>query len=166
MNFPIDSWQTRLYNNNGIGRRKKFNLKWWSPTEGCTSTSRYSKETWIKAVGIPLQLWSHKVFQVIGEVCGEWLATEEETELRNHMKWARILVANEGKSILKEVAISHNGLKFCIPIWAESNPRFEILPESVRASAGEDDGGHYPVNPINQQAKQGNFCNKTNIPSF
>lgn len=56
------------------------------------------------------------------------MATEEETELRNHMKWARILIANEGKSIPKEVAISHNGLKFYITIWVESNPIFEILP--------------------------------------
>ncbi|KAH0642686.1 hypothetical protein KY289_033660 [Solanum tuberosum] len=67
-------------------------------------------------------LLSHKVFQEIGEVCGGWLATLEETKLRNHMKWARILVANEGKSIPKEVAISQNGIKFYIPIWSESKP--------------------------------------------
>lgn len=68
------------------------------------------------------------------------MATEEETKLRTHMKWARILVANEGKNIPKEVAISQNGIKFYIPIWSESKPRFEILSESVGGSAGEDDG--------------------------
>lgn len=67
------------------------------------------KETWIRVVGVPLNLWSNKVFQEIGDLCGGWLATEEETELKNHMKWARVLVAGDERSIPTEVAIARRG---------------------------------------------------------
>lgn len=60
------------------------------------SNNMVTKETWIKVVGIPLHLWSHHVFAEIGQLFGGRVATEEETELKNHMKWARILVANDG----------------------------------------------------------------------
>ncbi|KAG5585484.1 hypothetical protein H5410_045918 [Solanum commersonii] len=79
-----------------------FYLEWWNPLIGSIPNSLTCKETWIRVVGIPLHLWSQKVFQEIGGVCGGWIATEEETKIKNHMKWARILVANDGRKIPKE----------------------------------------------------------------
>lgn len=37
------------------------------------------------------------------------MATEKETDLKNHMKWARILVANDGRNIPKGVSILQDG---------------------------------------------------------
>lgn len=66
--------------------------------------------------GDPLHLWSKKVFQEIGEIYGGWVAMEEETKLKNHMKWARIQVANDGRKIPKEVVVSWNDIKFYFQI--------------------------------------------------
>ena len=44
------------------------------------------------------------------------MTTEKETKLRSHMKWAKILVVHKGKSILNEVAITQNGIRFYISI--------------------------------------------------
>lgn len=77
------------------------------------------KETWIRLVGIPLHLWPQKVLQEIGEVRGGWIATEEETELKDHMKWARILMAP------KEVSIEWNRITDYFQIWIECKPCFK-----------------------------------------
>lgn len=80
------------------------------PNVGRVPNSMMSTGTWIIIVGIPLHLWSQKVFQDIGSLCGGWMVTKEETELKNHMKWARILVSNDGRNIPKEVVRCRNGL--------------------------------------------------------
>uniref|UniRef100_A0A3Q7JBA3 DUF4283 domain-containing protein n=1 Tax=Solanum lycopersicum TaxID=4081 RepID=A0A3Q7JBA3_SOLLC len=61
-----------------------FNLEWWIPT---------------------------LVFAEIGQLCGGWVAIEEDTK---PYEWARILVANDGRNISKEVSIMRdeiNGLE-------------------------------------------------------
>lgn len=68
---------------------------------------------------MPLQLWSQKVFREIGNLCGGWIRTEEETELRNHLKWARMKVRGDGDSVPKSVELVHEGLTFKVPIWVE-----------------------------------------------
>ncbi|KAG5591119.1 hypothetical protein H5410_041633 [Solanum commersonii] len=84
-----------------------LHLEWWTPTTTSISKSVSVKETWIRAVGIPLHLWSNKVFQEKGEICGGWVAMEEETKLKNHMKWARILVANNGPDVAAQVIVNN-----------------------------------------------------------
>jgi len=109
-------------------------------------------------VGIPLHLWSQKVFQEIGEVRGGWIATEEETELKNHMKWARILVASDGRKIPKEVSIECNGITYHFPIWVECKPRFEIAPELGYGTNGEETRLN-PVQCFTQGIIQSASCN-------
>jgi len=94
-------------------------------------------KTWIKIIGISLHLWSQQVFEEIGQLCGGWVAMEEETELKNHMKWARILVANSGRNIPKEVSISRGGIRYHFLVWVEGKARYEILLEKVLNLAGE-----------------------------
>lgn len=78
-----------------------------------------------------MHLWSQKIFKEIGELCGRWIATEEETELKNHIKWARIEITGDGRNIPLEVVIERDGVKFFIPIWAKKQTRFGLgLPES------------------------------------
>ncbi|PHU07654.1 hypothetical protein BC332_24143 [Capsicum chinense] len=43
-----------------------------------------------RVLGLPLQLWNSDTMKKIGDECGGWLENEEETELRNHLRWARI----------------------------------------------------------------------------
>lgn len=114
-------------------KRAKFHLDWWSPVAGCCSDNQQKKEIWIRAMGLPLHFWTEKVFKAIGDKCGGWLETEEETKLKNHLKWARIKVKGNGADVPKEVTIVENGLIFIIPIWCESPTR--VLP------GGEEDTG-------------------------
>uniref|UniRef100_A0A0V0IPF3 Putative ovule protein n=1 Tax=Solanum chacoense TaxID=4108 RepID=A0A0V0IPF3_SOLCH len=102
----------------------------------------------------PLHLWSKTVFQEIGEICGGWVATEEETKLKNHMKWARIQVANDGSKIPKEVAVLWNDIKFYFQIWPECSPRFETMLENDK---GKDDTS-YPVQRFNQRVLGERIC--------
>lgn len=59
----------------------------------------------------------------MGEVCGGWLETEEETKLKNHLKWARIKVRGDGSSTPKTVKIESEGNVFEIPVWCEAPVR-------------------------------------------
>ncbi|KAG5594744.1 hypothetical protein H5410_035976 [Solanum commersonii] len=49
----------------------------------------------------------------------KFILTEEETELRNHLKWARMKVRGDGDSVPKSVELVHEGLTFKVPIWVE-----------------------------------------------
>ncbi|KAG5628795.1 hypothetical protein H5410_000512 [Solanum commersonii] len=54
--------------------------------------------------------------KAIGYFCGGWVETEEETLLRNHLKWARIKVEGNGSRIPKE-------------LWTETTTRYSIGEE-------------------------------------
>lgn len=161
--FPNKHMAEQVLRGQWSWKNMKFNLISWSPTEGCVSNSIFEKRTWIRAIGVPLHLWSHKVFYEIGQLCGGWVATEEETEIRNHMKWARILVANDGRSIPNEVTIVHNGITFVISIWVENKPRFEIQPERETGAAGKDEAGFCPVQAFTQKTKEGSDCGASQL---
>ncbi|KAH0776378.1 hypothetical protein KY290_007789 [Solanum tuberosum] len=144
--FPNRNMAEQTINDKWRWKSCNFNLEWWKQITGCTPKYVLVKETWIRVVGIPLHLWSKKVFQEIGEIFGGWLATEEETEIKNHMKWARILVVNDGSSIPRGVEVSRNDTKFHLPIWPECLPRFESSPKNDK---GEDET-YYPVKKFTQ----------------
>lgn len=40
---------------------------------------------WIRLLGLPLSMWLHKMFNQIGDHCGEFIETEEEATLKNHL---------------------------------------------------------------------------------
>ncbi|KAG5615576.1 hypothetical protein H5410_015400 [Solanum commersonii] len=92
----------------------KFFLEWWPLTS--TATSERLNQVWIRVVGILLQLWSQKVFCEIKNFCGGWIQTEEETELRNHLKWARLKIRGDGDDVLSFVELVHEGLTFKVQI--------------------------------------------------
>ncbi|WMV46582.1 hypothetical protein MTR67_039967 [Solanum verrucosum] len=149
----IKCQKNRLSRASGDGRRVAF-ISNGGHQQQDVFLSLPVKETWIRAVGITLYLWSKKVFQEIGEICGGWVATEEETELKNHMKSARILVANNGRKIPKEVAVSRNSIKFYFQIWLECSPRFEIM---LKNNKGKEDT-FYPVQRFNQRILAERIC--------
>ncbi|WMV46697.1 hypothetical protein MTR67_040082 [Solanum verrucosum] len=109
LNSPTGTWQNKPYKGSEIGRTKGST---WNGGFRC------------------------QVFQEIGNLCGGWVATEEETELKNHMMWARIMVENDGRNIPKEVSISRYGVVYHFPIWAESHVRVEVLSEVGKGDPG------------------------------
>ncbi|WMV40904.1 hypothetical protein MTR67_034289 [Solanum verrucosum] len=84
------------------------------------SFSQKSME-WICSI---LKETSKNVFKAVGDFCRGWVKTEEETNLRNHLKWARILVKANGNSIPKEVKIAFEGIEYIIQVWDETPTRF------------------------------------------
>ncbi|WMV46023.1 hypothetical protein MTR67_039408 [Solanum verrucosum] len=56
--------------------------------------------------------------------------TEEETELRNHLKWARLKVKGDEISVPKVVELKHDGKIFRIQVWIEAPAR--VLTEGPR----------------------------------
>lgn len=96
----------------GVWFRKKHkpNLQWWSPVVGSVPRKEKVNHVWIRLVGLPLQLWSQKVFKEVGDYWGGWIQTEEETKLRNHLKWARLKVKGDGDAVSKVVKVEFEGI--------------------------------------------------------
>ncbi|KAG5577639.1 hypothetical protein H5410_057773 [Solanum commersonii] len=64
------------------------------------------------------------MFKKIGDQCGGFIETEEETSLKNHLHWARIKVVERG-------------FIYTIPVWCE-------IPVTVRRGEMEKENqGHY-----------------------
>ncbi|KAH0652782.1 hypothetical protein KY285_030334 [Solanum tuberosum] len=114
-------------------------LEWWSPASGTVGEGDRPSTTWTRVVGLPLHLWSEKVFRTIRNLCGGWIETEEETKLRNHLKWARIRVQGDGSKIPKEVSIKSAGMIFVLQLWTET---------PARLYTGEDKGPNPSVQQI------------------
>ncbi|KAG5570567.1 hypothetical protein H5410_060333 [Solanum commersonii] len=116
-------------------------LQWWNPTIGTRCRRSKENSTWVKIVGLPLHFWDQKIFKVIGDFYGGWVETEEETQLRNHLKWARIRIKGDGADIPKEVTIDGGRICYTMQIWAEL---------SVRVFVGED-----PNSEVSTQRSRG-----------
>lgn len=110
-----------------------------NPIAGCISNSFSVKTRWVRALRVLLYLWSQKIFKEIGDH-REWIATEEETNLKNHLKWARIEVAGDGQNCPIEVAIERDGIKFLIPIWVERQTQYELGSSVSLKRAGANEG--------------------------
>ncbi|KAH0636305.1 hypothetical protein KY290_038349 [Solanum tuberosum] len=134
-----------LWKNQGIW------LQWWSPTVGAIQSRVAISQSWIRLVGLPLHLWSQNVFKAVGDFCGGWVKTEEETDLRNHLKWARMLVKANENSIPKEVKIAFEGIEYIIQVWDETPTRF--LPERVPAISEEIGGPNLQTNGYCRRVK-------------
>ncbi|WMV55547.1 hypothetical protein MTR67_048932 [Solanum verrucosum] len=81
----------------------------------------------------------------IGDHCGGWVETEEETSIRNHLKWARLRICGDGSNIPREIKIENGGLVFTMQIWVETPAKVE---------AGEDKQNR-SFNPL---VGSNNFC--------
>ncbi|WMV37516.1 hypothetical protein MTR67_030901 [Solanum verrucosum] len=125
----------------------KFSLQWWSPTSN--PIFERPNQVWIRVVGLPLHLWSRKVFREIRNLCGGWIRTKEETKLRNHLKWVRLKVQGDGESILSTVELTYEDLTFKVQIWVETlarviSDKWRQIPintqrsEEVSSQKGED----------------------------
>ncbi|WMV14021.1 hypothetical protein MTR67_007406 [Solanum verrucosum] len=85
------------------------------------------------------------IFKSIGDFCGGWVETEEETQLRNHLKWARIRVEGDGSRIPKEVTILNAGISFSMQLWTELPMRYVVGKESESPPIIHQFARNYPV---------------------
>lgn len=111
----------------GKWRRKNHHLhmEWWSPIAGTTQADFEFDWFWVRILGLPLHLWTDKVMKQIGDQCGGWLETEEETTLKNHLRWARIRVKGPREKIPTEIEIEDGDGFFLLPVWCEAPARFK-----------------------------------------
>lgn len=56
-----------------------LNLKWWTPTTACVPAEIKPAWVWVRIFGLSLYLWSADIMKAIGDKCGGWIETEEET---------------------------------------------------------------------------------------
>ncbi|KAF3633184.1 hypothetical protein FXO38_25717 [Capsicum annuum] len=83
-----------------------------------------------KRAQINFQWWSPTVGAV---------ETEKETQLRNHLKWARIKICGAGSNISKEVTIENGGIRYTIQVWTEAPVSFQVEEKE------EDEETEYPL---------------------
>ncbi|KAG5617979.1 hypothetical protein H5410_017803 [Solanum commersonii] len=98
---------------------QNLNLEWWSPMIGALPESFRFEWFWIRVLGLPLQLWNPKVMKEIGDRCGGWLENEEETELKNHLRWAQIRVRGPRDRIPTKIEVADRDFVYSLPIWCE-----------------------------------------------
>ncbi|KAH0731448.1 hypothetical protein KY290_002461 [Solanum tuberosum] len=67
-------------------------LEWWSLTMGAIPSQKQFDWFWVRILGLPLHLWTDKVMKEMDDQCGGWIEAEEETQLKNHLRWGRIRV--------------------------------------------------------------------------
>lgn len=58
----------------------------------------------------------------VGDYCG-WIETEEESTLKNHLRWARIKVKGSPELIPRTMEIQHEGYHYTLLLWAETPAR-------------------------------------------
>ncbi|KAG5616441.1 hypothetical protein H5410_016265 [Solanum commersonii] len=148
--FEFQSRKTAEHVLMGDWRRQESRLKlqWWSPTIGDFPITHEFEWFWIRVLGLPLHLWSRPIMKEIGDRCGGWIESEEETDIKNHLRWARIRVKGTAKKIPTSIEIADEENIFSLPIWVESPVTFrKEYDEGACTSKERDEGGYRGRNP-------------------
>lgn len=127
-------------------------LQWWNPLSGTIEKNNGPDTTWVKIVGFPFHLWTQKVFKSIGDHCGGWVEIEEETSLRNHLKWARLRIRGDGSNIPREIRIENGGLVFTMQIWVETPAKVEAGEDKQPRSFNQQKLGDNPMGKRSDEA--------------
>ena len=125
-------------------RGGRLNLERWSPDSGCVKRKNQLNKLWVRIVGLPLHLWTCEVLRMIGDGCGGYLDTDEDTRHRTEvLLWARILVKAEGQERPSTVNILAGSRSYEIHIWWEVPPWVaEVVPSKeadIRMQNKEED---------------------------
>lgn len=104
--------------------------KWISPYRS------YSRLGMGETSGVPLHLWYQDIFKQIGVKCGGWIETEEETTLRNHLKWARIKVKGPFEQIPKSIELEKNGVVYTNPVWCKAPASWNFTSKDEKPEGG------------------------------
>ncbi|KAG5589576.1 hypothetical protein H5410_040090, partial [Solanum commersonii] len=128
----------------------RLKLQWWSPTIGAFPITHEFEWFWIRVLGLHLHLWSRPIMKEIGDRCGGWIETEEETDLKNHLRWTRIRVKGPAKFFLASIEIIDEENIFSLPIWVELSVTFhKKYDEGACTSKERHEDGYRGRNPSN-----------------
>ena len=100
-----------------------ISLREWGKDVGCKFGRERRSTVWIRLLGLPLHLWSLPILKRIGDKCGGFDAVDENTELLNDPRWARIRVKWDGSSSPGSMIVAEGDRNFAIQLWWELQPR-------------------------------------------
>ncbi|OIT32872.1 putative protein phosphatase 2c 51 [Nicotiana attenuata] len=113
---------------------------------GSKLTIKKEAHIWVKAFGIPVHAWSMNAFRTVGNLCGGFIAIDEDTKLRNHLLWARICVKNTSNDLPHSCELAVGDWCFEISIIPDEHvilklPRKQIpvtdaVPKSATSRVG------------------------------
>ena len=110
------------------GKRKVLGsvlfLERWHPEVGCFRNGAFANEAWVRVVALPLHLWNHEVFKLIGDGCGGFIAVDNKTDSMAELQWARLLVKMMGRDLPTSVQIVDGLGCFSVQLWWETPPWF------------------------------------------
>lgn len=138
------------------------------PMEGSSSTSISVKETWIKAVRIPLYLWHINFFSTFWRILWGLGGHIRKNRIQKPFKMGENSGSEWWKKLpegARELSITLSGITYNIPIWPESKPRCEITPDLVEGVTGKDDAYEFPTRAISS-GRKGITSVKYIIPMF
>ena len=98
---------------------KLLSLSKWDPPVGCFRNQFHDKEVWVRLLGLPLHLWSMKLFQLLGDRCGGFGAVDEDTAQNRNKQWARVLVKSDGRKLLGSLRVVVGSICFAVQLWWE-----------------------------------------------
>ena len=79
-----------------FGRRRfganLVHLRTWGEDLGCSSQGNSEEKAWVRAMGLPLHLWSRKILEKIGDGCCGFLTVDEDTDMLAKLCWASVPV--------------------------------------------------------------------------
>ncbi|KAG5609421.1 hypothetical protein H5410_020702 [Solanum commersonii] len=87
----------------------------------------------------------------IGDQCGGWIEVEEETQLKNHLRWSHIRVKGPLKEILAYVEVSDGEFNFSLPVWCEAPVRFRRNSDLMHVEQLEGTTQHVSGRELPQQ---------------
>ena len=107
------------------------------PEVGCLLKGGLIKKMWVRVLGLPLHLWSREVIKKIWNVCGGFIAMDEDTTRMTILQWARILVKFVGKTLPGELHVVIGSASFSFKLWWEAPPCFSrVVPRSCSSEHG------------------------------
>ena len=114
---------------------------------GCKFGRERCSTVWVRLLGLPLHLWSHPILKRIGDKCGGFDTVDENTELLNDPRWARIRVKWDGSSSPGSMIVSEGDRNFAIQLWWELQPQMmweNRLSKPRRDTGTREEGDVYP----------------------
>ncbi|GFZ11267.1 hypothetical protein Acr_22g0006650 [Actinidia rufa] len=132
--LPSKAEARRIRNTTWKFEGVSLGLRFWEDRCGCYTDENKPESLWIRVLGLPVFLWSEELFRALGDRCGGYITTAEETMHREHVQWVRICVRGKGGSILATLMVGMGSLAYVCPIWVEAGARVARRSEPTRYS--------------------------------
>ncbi|GFZ00894.1 hypothetical protein Acr_14g0005290 [Actinidia rufa] len=130
-------WKGAVPEAKEMERWSYFGFETLEDRSGCFGDKNKPEALWVRVLGLPIFLWSKELFRALGDRCGGYIMTAEETLRRDHAEWAIICVRGTRSSIPATLSIEMGSLVYVCPVWAESGARAVHRSEPTRERGRE-----------------------------